>query len=390
MAVIEKSGLMKYKDAAGNVYLLYPVTTKDNIDGMEELDAHIVNTDNPHETTPGQIGAMANKGVTTEGDGAAYTATVEGITELKTGVSFVMIPNVVSTTSSPTLNVNGLGAKTIRRRVSNSPATTTTGLTEDWLSANKPITVMYDGLFWVVDLNRPNALDLLGTVDIANGGTGATDRAAASMNINYLGLSPIGSVDDDTPSNWKTIGPGFTRYTGTTLNNQPNECGTIVNLVNKYSMAVYQIFYSDMEDADTHEGVPKVYYRWGMGDTWTTDFAEIYARKRNVSVTATSTMAVGGTFELNESIANRDPVFATLAYAPAMGRMSGGTGSKTITFTNTTDTGSCVQINVACFNIDDDGLNMTLSYTRRTKITTSGNTVESNVSLQFGNVATIF
>lgn len=36
MAVIEKSGLMKYKDKAGNVYMLYPITTMDNVDGLEE------------------------------------------------------------------------------------------------------------------------------------------------------------------------------------------------------------------------------------------------------------------------------------------------------------------------------------------------------------------
>ena len=57
MAVTEVSGLMKYKDADGNVYLMLPITTKENVDGMEEIDAHLVDTNNPHGVTAEQIGA---------------------------------------------------------------------------------------------------------------------------------------------------------------------------------------------------------------------------------------------------------------------------------------------------------------------------------------------
>lgn len=39
MAVIEKSGLMKYKDKSGNTYLMYPITNTDNVDGLEEAIA---------------------------------------------------------------------------------------------------------------------------------------------------------------------------------------------------------------------------------------------------------------------------------------------------------------------------------------------------------------
>lgn len=37
MAVIEKSGLMKYKDEAGNIYLMYPITNTDNVDGLDDM-----------------------------------------------------------------------------------------------------------------------------------------------------------------------------------------------------------------------------------------------------------------------------------------------------------------------------------------------------------------
>lgn len=51
--------------------------------------------------------------VTTSGTGAAYTATVPGVTELTNGLALIILPNVSNTAVSPTLNVNGLGAKKI-------------------------------------------------------------------------------------------------------------------------------------------------------------------------------------------------------------------------------------------------------------------------------------
>ena len=145
MAVTKHSGLMKFKDKNGDVYAILPITTKDNVDGLEGVHVRL-------------------KGITTAGTGSAYTATVEGIDALETGVTFMMIPHVASTAVNPTLDVNGLGAKSIRRRVSGDTAITVTGSTENWISANKPIMVTYDGDYWVVDFDRPNANDLYGTL----------------------------------------------------------------------------------------------------------------------------------------------------------------------------------------------------------------------------------
>lgn len=122
---------------------------------------------------------LYGEAVTTEGDGAAYTATVDGITELVAGIYFMMIPHTTSTTVLPSLNVNGLGAKKIRRRVSNSTVTTVASVTANWLYANKPVMMTFDGTYWVADITRPNAADLYGTVAIESGGTGATTADAA-------------------------------------------------------------------------------------------------------------------------------------------------------------------------------------------------------------------
>ena len=140
---------------------------------------------------------VVEKGVTTAGTGAAYTATVEGITALATGVAFLMVPHVVSSVVNPTLNVNGLGAKQIRRRVSNSTVTTVAASAANWLGANKPVRVIFDGTYWIAEFDRPNATDLYGTVPIANGGTGATTAAAA---LTALGAFPAagGTIGGDT------------------------------------------------------------------------------------------------------------------------------------------------------------------------------------------------
>lgn len=145
MAVIKNSGLMKFKDKNGNIYAILPITTKDNVDGLEGVHVRL-------------------KGTTTAGTGSAYTATVEGIDTLETGVTFIMIPHVASEIVNPTLDVNGLGAKPIRRRVSGDTAITVTGSIENWISANKPVMVTYDGTFWIVDFDQPNVNDLYGTL----------------------------------------------------------------------------------------------------------------------------------------------------------------------------------------------------------------------------------
>ena len=177
MSIIENTILLKGKDTSGNSLVMYPITVKDNVDGLDEL--------------------VRNQGITTSGDGSAYTATVEGISSLTAGICFTMIPHAESTVDNPTLNVNGLGAKLLRRRVSSSTSTTTVGASEDWLASGKPVNVMYDGNWWIVDLPKPNALDLLGTVQISNGGTGATTAAEARANLGIDVILPSCSSSDN-------------------------------------------------------------------------------------------------------------------------------------------------------------------------------------------------
>ena len=156
--------LMKFKDTSGDISVTYPITKKGNVEGLDN--------------------AIRNQSVTTTGTSTIYEAAVSGITELTSGVGFVMIPHVTSAASAPKLNVNGLGEKFIGRRVSGTTASTYNSKTrEDWLEAGRPISVMYDGQQWIADMYVPNVSDIMGTLAIGSGGTGATTAAQARINL---------------------------------------------------------------------------------------------------------------------------------------------------------------------------------------------------------------
>ena len=111
--------------------------------------------------------------VTTAGTGSAFTATIDGVTELTVGMLITIIPHTASTSTSPTLNVNELGAKGIRRRYSYTNSSTATGYTSSWLSSGDPQLLQYDGTYWIaVGAPKPYGPDLYSTVGVSKGGTG--------------------------------------------------------------------------------------------------------------------------------------------------------------------------------------------------------------------------
>lgn len=154
----------------------------------------------------GSDGESANEVVTTTGSGSVYNATVPSITALTTGATFIMIPHTVSTIVAPKLNVNGLGEKSIRRRLSNSTTSTVAGTSTNWLAANKPIRVMYDGSNWIADLDRPNAPDLYGTLALEQGGTGGTTQETACTNLGAVGYIPQTLTDEQKAQARSNIG----------------------------------------------------------------------------------------------------------------------------------------------------------------------------------------
>lgn len=117
-------------------------------------------------------------------DGVTYTLTVPGVESLYTGLSLMVLFERSSATTAPSLNLNGLGAKSVRRRLSNISTSPQQGYSSNWLYKNKPFRLLYDGSYWIVDgLPKPSVSDLYGTVSIAKGGTGATTAEEALENL---------------------------------------------------------------------------------------------------------------------------------------------------------------------------------------------------------------
>ena len=93
MANLGRSGEMKYVDIDGTVYVLYPVTLRENILGMEDVDTHVESKENPHEVTPEQIKAVP--------------LTAAGLTALMSKGPMVMTENVHYGTEFPANAVKG-------------------------------------------------------------------------------------------------------------------------------------------------------------------------------------------------------------------------------------------------------------------------------------------
>ena len=195
--------VIKYINSSGVSTEIDPVVLRENVSDIEEIINHLTDNTNPHNVTAAQVGALSSSPVTTTStDGATYTATVEGIDSLTAGVNFVMIPNTESTTQAPRLNVNNLGAKFLRRRVSAGSSVTSPGYANGWLAAGKPVRVMYDGLYWIVDIAQAHASDLIGSVPITKGGTGATDGATGLANLLSSGMTILSAYQygNDLPN----------------------------------------------------------------------------------------------------------------------------------------------------------------------------------------------
>lgn len=135
--------------------------------------------------------------------GVSYTATVDGITDLFNGLSVTIIPNTASASVAPTLNLNGLGAKGIRRRISGNTALTTVATSDGWLVGNRPVALTYNGTYWLVDNIRPNANDMYGDVPIESGGTGADTLEKAQKNLK---IHPAVESTDYPGCYYRTVG----------------------------------------------------------------------------------------------------------------------------------------------------------------------------------------
>lgn len=178
----------------------YVDTAIDELDvTIDELETIKANTDlsnvdnNTFKAKAEESGIGVGGGIpivtATSSNGTSYTATVDGVTSLDVGTRITIIPNRNSASTSPTLNINSLGDYAIQMPVAYNSYSTSVGATATWLVADTPITLMYNGEYWItVDMPRASAQYLQGTVPVSSGGTGKS-----SWNTNGL-IYPSGST----------------------------------------------------------------------------------------------------------------------------------------------------------------------------------------------------
>lgn len=96
MEVYEYNGILTYKDDIGSIYRMYPVTKKECLQGMDEIDAHIIDNNNPHGTTCVKIGAVP---VTAKVNGREFSGDID------------LIPRDLGIVLDDTLSVSGAYAE---------------------------------------------------------------------------------------------------------------------------------------------------------------------------------------------------------------------------------------------------------------------------------------
>ena len=131
----------------------------------------------------------------TSTDGKAYTANLPGIAKLYNGLEIIIIPDITSTTTLPSLNINGIGAVNIKRRITSNTRTTVQSENDNFLYQDQPIRLIYNGSAWVADMARANVNDLYGTVPIEKGGTGADNAEEACENLGAIPTTQKGATN---------------------------------------------------------------------------------------------------------------------------------------------------------------------------------------------------
>lgn len=137
------------------------------------------------ESTGGSTGGIP--AVTTEGTGAAYTATIPEITELYAGL-LIAVKFHTSNKASATLNVNGLGAYSIYTQVANRSNTTNEAIPLNYVGTSGIHLMMFNGSSWKLFYTTK--------VNVNAGGTGLTSLTSGS----YLVGNSTSAVTLKTPA----------------------------------------------------------------------------------------------------------------------------------------------------------------------------------------------
>lgn len=112
----------------------------------------------------------------------------------------------------------------------------------------------------IITKSSTDKLTYWNAVPIEHGGTGSTTVEKARQNLNYIGLNPITTPEEDIPENWINLGTGVAFINGDgQLNNQPVAWGYLENYTS--GSYIFQTLHS-------LNGNSTVWKRSGTKDKW--------------------------------------------------------------------------------------------------------------------------
>ena len=126
-------------------------------------------------------------------DGITYTITDDDFIE-KYGTTYMVSFNRNSTTAHPYICINNSKYTNNKKEIvvrsnKDSGYFWSNELKSDWLTSGCPVQLTFAGQYWVVDYTAVSASNLIDTVPIANGGTGATNIEQAAQNLKFNSLA---------------------------------------------------------------------------------------------------------------------------------------------------------------------------------------------------------
>jgi hypothetical protein len=193
-----ESGTLYFINKSGVTTPIYPTTKLDNVDGLEDLIAHMESKENPHGVTAAQIGAAPNMSFVLDSpDGREFIGAIPGPINIVVGTTFVVKTERVSATATPTLNINGLGTYPLRRRVAGYNGGYADGHKADWITPGVPFRVMFTGDMWLADMAQVDISDANGVLSPEHGGTG-TDNWEANGLVYAMAMNRLGQVSAAT------------------------------------------------------------------------------------------------------------------------------------------------------------------------------------------------